>query len=295
MKLSPPVSQYISGSNPSHCSLSNLYKHITSRSDSSLRQWLKDNGYISESDKTTRKALEDGLVDSCDGKVLWNIFKVKQFIKREMNKAIALEEKKSSTAKSSVPDLGEAWVDLEIVGSWFGVSKIVAGRWLDELGLRALPQIEKNESGDYDMLDMSNQAKQKQSQGFISKLPTEKALQRGLARKLTVMKKDKEIEIYQWNLELCKAVLVKAGHQLDSQHKMALKGKGKNSNVKVSGIDKRAQELYVEWAKLYKDPKNKWKIKSLFRGQPAILLEKVENDFMKMPGYLTSEKYLKDC
>lgn len=303
MKLEPPVAQYITGNNPTHCAKKNIVKYVTNIAEAQLNNRLRENGYISLEEKPTKQALNDGIVDSCDGKILWNIDKIKQFIKNETPSESVLTSSTTPDSRASNPSSNNtpskrpvrtepAWVDLGTIGTYFGVGNVVIGKWLDHLGFRAKPTMQKNESGAVDMLDMAREAQKKQIDGFIGKEPTEKAFNMGLARTITVTnRKQQEIDIVQWNLDLCKAVLVKAGHPLDTEHKMALKGKGKNSDVKVNGMDKRAQELYVEWAKLYNNPADRWKIKKLFSGQPILLLNKVE-ELMQMPGYISNKKYM---
>lgn len=282
-QLPPPIEKYLAGTNPTHTSRQKLQKYLNIE-QKDIERVLKAEKAITPEGKVTKLAQQTGLVDTCEGRALWNIEKTKRLVKLKIG-----EPKKAQRTEP-------AWVDLGTIGTYFGVGNVALGKWLDQLGLRGIPTIEKNESGDYDMLDMANQAKQKQANGFIGKEPTEKALNMGAARKLTVTnRKQQEIEIVQWNLDLVKEVLVRAGHPLDTERKMSLKGKGKNSNVQVNGMDKRAKEIYTEWAKLYANPNERWKIKKLFSGQPRLLLEKVENDFMKMPGYITDGKYLKDC
>lgn len=283
MQLEGPLEKYLQGTKPSHTSRQQLSKHLeTPQGD--IERVLRGEKALTPEGKVTKQAQRMGLVDSCEGRVIWNIEKVRSLMKLKVG-------------KPSAPQRTEpAWVDLNTIGTYFGVGNVVLGRWLDQLGLRAKPTMDRNSSGDYDMLDISNQAKQEQANGFIGKEPTEKALNMGAARKLTVTnRKQQEIEITQWNLDLVKEVLVKAGHPLDTERKMALKGKGRNSNVQVNGMEKRAKEIYTEWAKIYGNPRESWKMKKLFSGQPRLLLEKVENEYMKMPGYITEGRYLKDC
>lgn len=289
MQLPPPLADHIGGDRPTHTSLAGLSERLGTPPEK-LADVLTKLGYLSPARKATSLAVSHGLVDTCEGKLLWRIMKARELINLPSQKSTTPGSRQTSASVRTEPAL----VDLDTIGTYFGVSKIQVGKWLDALGLRAMPTLETKPDGTHDMLDVARQEQQRQSAGFIAKEPTEKALESGVAKIITVTgKKDKTFDITKWNLDLTKAILVKAGHQLDTEHKWALKGKGKNSNVKVNGMDKRAQELYVRWARLYNDPKTRWQCAKLFRGQPAALLELVEQK-MAMPGYLTEGKYLHD-
>lgn len=299
MKLPPPLDAHLRGTPPTHGSLASLGRHLA-RPQEEVTAFLRQEEYLTTEGKITRRALVDGLVDTCEGKPLWRVARVRSFLEaHKPSEGGKTSVRPSATAakRGTTPPVRTepAWVDLDTVGTYFAVGKVQVGRWLDQLGMRAAPEVERNERGEVDMLAMANQAKEKQAKGFLSKEPTERALQAGVARKLPLVGKGgKEFEVTQWNLDLTKALLVRAGHELDTEHTWALKGKGRNSNVKVGGVEARARELYSQWAKLYKDPRERWRIPSLFRGQPTALLELVEAE-MKMPGYLTSGRYQQDC
>lgn len=286
MNLTPPISQYISGSTSTHTSLKGLADRLGTELGE-LTKHMQQQGYLSAQGKATTRAADVGLLDTCEGKLLWRVSKARELL--------SPTKKTTSQKPPTAPVRTEpAWVDLDTIGTYFGVGKLQVGKWLDQLGMRALPKLETNPDGSHDMLAVARQEQQRQSAGFIGKEPTEKALELGVAQVITVTgKKDKTFDIVKWNLDLCKALLVKAGHPLDTEHKGTLKGKGKNSNVAVNGMDQRAHELYVKWARLYSDPKTRWQCGKLFRGQPKPLLERVEA-LMKMPGYLTEGRYLSD-
>lgn len=307
MKLTGPIETYLRGSNRTHCARKWLADAVGT-TDENLSKILSSQGFVDSNGKTTALAAQSGLVDSCEGKLIWNIALVRKSLgidktSGKPSTVSTTSEKDSSpfafqrrkNERELAANNGEPrWVDLDVIATYFGVSKVKIGSWLDALGMREYPVMERNSSGDFDLLDVARKAQQEQAVGRSGKKPTEKALESGLAKILVVTnRKDQEIELTKWNLDLTKEVLVRAGHSLDTNRSGALKGKGKNSNVAVNGIDQRAKELYIKWARLYADPKTQWQCKKLFAGQPKPILEAVEK-LMKMPGYLTEGRYLKE-
>lgn len=297
MKIAGPSTQYTSGKNPTHSSRSNLAKIVKAWSDEEITKMLTVGGYINpENGRITKKSVQDGLVDICEGKPLWNLLETKKQLIRLHESAEVLkaaererENKKREQRKET------AWVDLGTIGTYFGASAIKVGKWLDQLGLRVEQKIQRNESGDFDMLDISNQKKAEQANGgFISKQPSEKAFAMGLAREIMVTnRKKQDIKIVQWNLEIAKAVLLKSGHELDTDRKMMLKGKGRNSDVKIETLDDRAKKMYNDWLKLYRDDKTKAESWKIFDHQPTAVLMRVET-IMGKPRYLQDKKYRTD-
>lgn len=287
MKLDGDPSQYLKGKTPSHSTLSDLEKHVKAWDQEEIVKLLTRVGHLSDG-KMTKQAIKTGVVDVCAGKGLWNILEVKKAL-ISANQIVTQERASAEArkAQSSEP----AWVDLGTIGTYFGASNVTVGKWLDRLGLREQPKLSVNESGSHDLLDVARQAQEKQASGFIGKQPTEKALQMGVARKITVTnRKKKEIEITQWNLDLCKTVLVRAGHALDTERKYMLKGKGKNSDVKVLTADDRARELFNKWKSLHSNPSTREKSWEVFAKQPNVILTRVEA-LMNKPGYLTEKRY----
>lgn len=292
MKLDAPAKQYLTGPNPSHSALSSLSKHIKAWDQEEITDLLTRAGHL-EDGRVTKQALRRGVADVCEGKVLWNLLETK----RALIAAVKIQQQEKAAedaARAKKLSSEPAWVDLGTIGTYFGVGNVVIGRWLDAIGLREKPRLAVNDSGAHDLLDIARQSQEKQASGFIGKQPTEKALQMGVARKITVTnRKKKEIEITQWNLDLCKAVLVKAGHELDTERKTILKGKGRNSDVKVLTADDRARELYREWKHLHNSPSTRAKSWNVFSKQPNVILVRVEA-LMNRPGFLTEKRYLKE-
>jgi hypothetical protein len=284
MKLEPPALQYLEGDSPSHSSLTRLSGNIKALDQEEIVKLLTNAGHLNSDGKPTKLAAQAGVIDICDKKILWNLLETKKALVAQNKVEEQARARKEEARRRQAEDTGPKWVDLGTVGTYFGASNIVVGKWLDQAGLRAKPKLEKNESGDYDMLDIARQEQQKQITGFTGKQPTDKAYAMGLARTLKVTNsKKKEIDIVQWNLDLCKAVLVNAGHKIDHDRKLLLKGKGKNSDVKVLTVDDRAKELYSKWKTLKSQGKAR-EAELVFAKQPSIILDKVEV-LMNNPGY----------
>lgn len=294
MKLEAPIEQYLTGEKPSHTSRAKLAQHITFWPQDEVERVLTKGGYLSAEGKITAKAQSEGLVDTCEGKPLWNLKKTKRVLLELTRKPTKSPAKPPTPVAPQRPQrTGPVWTDLENIGTYFGVGKNKIGKWLDELGLRDYKPVQINESGDVDMLDIANQSKEK----FRTKIPTEKALQLGYAQVETIEYTKKgetrAFDKYAWNLEKVKAVLVKAGHELDTERKLLHKGKGKNSDISVESLDDRAKKLYDEWKKLHSNPstrKESWKV---FEKKPTPILMRVEQ-LMGRPRYLRDKLYLKE-
>lgn len=294
MKLDQPIETYLTGDNPTHTALSRMSTHAKAWTQDEIVDMFKIAGYLDPEGKVTKHAVQSRLVDSCGGKVLWNLLESKKALVAQHR---IKEQARGATEAARLKKLEDSepkWVDLGTIGTYFGASAVMVGRWLDKLGLRIIPKMETNESGSVDMLDIAR-AKQSEQQGqFVSKKPSDKAFDSGLARTLTVTnRKKQEIDLIQWNLELCKTLLVRAGHDLDTERKMTLKGKGKNSDVKVITVDDRAKELYAKWRKLYNDPKTRKSSWDVFNKQPKPIILKVEA-LMNRPDFITGKRWLRE-
>lgn len=295
MKLAAPIEQYLTGDKPSHTSRARLATHITFWPQDKVEELLREERYLTPDGKISPRALSEGLVDTCDGKPLWNLKKTKLALlaaTRKTPKENKTPAKPIVMPRSRPTTSGPVWTDLENIGTYFGVGKNKVGTWLDQLGLRGNKELQVNESGDYDMLDVARQSQEK----FSSKVPTEKALNEGYAQVEVVEYrgkggKEKSFEKYSWDRDRVKDLLVRAGHPLDTERKLLLKGKGKNSNVSVDSLDTRAEALHAEWKKLYADPatrKASWKV---FDRKPSALLMRVEM-LMGKPRYLRDKQYM---
>ena len=291
MRLDPPFQQYLDDG--SHVCFDKIHIVAKAWSRDDVERMLSASGLLSGG-KPTKLAAERGVVDLCDRKVLWNVLEVKKALIAQERVEYGQRAAKHSAEQQRSSGDTVKWVDLTTIGTYFGVGSTVVGKWLDQLGLRAKKEIPKHSDGSVDMLDVAREKQDRDANGgFSRKVPTEKALNSGVARVKTVTNRKKQnIDITEWNLELCKVLLVKAGHELDTERKMVLKGKGRNSDVKVNSVDARAKELFVLWKQRSKDPVWKDRAHEVFNGQPKAILVRVEA-LMNDPGYITDRRFLR--
>jgi hypothetical protein len=236
-----------------------------------LQGLMETSGYVVDG-RTSREALREGLVDTYEGKALWNIRVTQRKLLEITRKASSQQTSKVDRTPSKRKAGDIRWGDLEAIGSYFGVSKIVAGKWLDEMGLRAVPALQLNQSGDHDMLDMANRSKEK----FVAKVPTPAALKHGVASMEHIERGKMEFDVYKWNVDAVKDLLVKAGHPLDTEHKSLLRGRGKNGNVQLKTADDLPLKLYRRWRDLQAVDATRQSSWNIFRGQPKSVTDKVE-------------------
>lgn len=264
-KLEPPIKRYLTGRRPSHSSTADLSKNFKNLDPNALLFIFNKAGYLTEEYKPTKKAVEDGLIDSCEKKVLWRLDKVEEKIKESgmnVERQSVNQEIKDNTG-------GEPkFVGLGVIATYFNTTANQIGKWLDELDLR-------------DDEKMGNQT----------------AMDKGLAT-VVEMNADsagkKTRKIAMWDLILTQEILLEAGHELDFDYEKSLKGKGKNSDVKVSTIDERAKEFAKEFTSMFKNPSTRKQCPVIVRKQPKLILKKAE-ELMKKPGFLTNDTYLKYC
>lgn len=264
-KLEPPIKRYLTGRRPSHSSTADLSKNFKNLDSNALLFIFNKAGYLTEEYKPTKKAVEDGLIDSCEKKVLWKLEQVEEKIKESgMN-----VERQSVNQEIRANTNGEPkFVGLGVIATYFNVSATTIGKWLDELDLR-------------DEEKMGNQ----------------EAMDKGLATIVemnadTAGKKTRKIAM--WDLVLTQEILLEAGHELDFDYEKSLKGKGKNSDVSVSTVDERAKDFAKEFTSLFKDPSTRKQCPHMVKKQPKLILKKAE-ELMKKPGFLTNDVYLKYC
>lgn len=294
MKLTGPISKYLDGEHPSHSARNELDKHIKFIKRSEIESSLIRAGLLDKSGKITDLAKEKGAVDVCGKSAIWNIKKTKlALLDATRKKTVRKTATPVKLAGSQAPTNRNTpkYTDLENIGTYFGVGKLKVGKWLDDLGLRGYKPRQINESGDVDMLDIANESKEK----FRAKIPTEKAIEQGYAIVETIeykkKGKDESFQKYSWDLEKVKSILVRAGHELDTERKLLLKGKGKNSDVKVSSLDSRAAEVYRQWKKLYESGKTEesWKlVEKQAKPIQALMEQKIG-----WPGFFSKKLYRK--
>lgn len=259
-QLDPPLKRYLSGARPSHSSLGKLHANFTGMEAATLKAILSAGDYLTEQGKASPKAREENLVDSCEGKILWNIEKVMEAASLG---GLTLERQAVNQTLPKFTDGEVRWANLGTIGTYFSVSANQIGKWLDDLELR-------------------------DGEGN----PTETSIKSGWVQMVEMNAGgNKTRKVAQWNLDLTCEKLMEAGHELDFNYEETLKGKGRNSDVQVSGVDAKVRELYEKWRVLYKKADthdSSWRV---FDGQPRMILLKVENEYFKKPGLLTQGKY----
>lgn len=262
-KLEPPIKRYLSGRRPSHSSTTELYKNFKNLDKNALLFVFNKAGYLSEDYKPTKKAVEDGLIDSCERKALWKLSEVEQ----KLQETGMLVERQSVNQEIRDTSNGEPkFVGLGVIATYFNVTANTIGKWLDALELR-------------DEDKMGNQ----------------EAMDKGLAT-VVEMNADsagkKTRKIAMWDLYLTQEVLLAAGHELDFDYEKSLKGKGKNSDVTVSSLDDRVKAFTEEFTTLFKNPEKRKDLPALVKKQPKIIQQKAEA-LLKKPGFITEGTYLK--
>lgn len=262
-KLTPPIKKYLTGKRPTHSSTTDLSKNFKNLDPNALLFIFNKEGYLTEEYKPTKKAVEDGLIDTCDKKVLWNLDNVEAKIK---DSGMNVERQ---SVNQEIRDTGNGepkFVGLGVIATYFNVTANTIGKWLDALELRD-----------------------------DEKMGTTDAMDKGLAT-VVEMNADsagkKTRKIAMWDLYLTQQVLLEAGHELDFDYEKSLKGKGKNSDVTVSTVDDRALEFAKEFSSIFKDTSRRKELPALVKKQPKIILKKAE-ELLKKPGFITEGIYVK--
>lgn len=258
MELEPPIKKHLLGKLPTHSSTKNLASNFKGYSDEFMVKVLESGGYL-EKGRFTMKARNSGLVDSCESKALWNLSLLQELLRSEGLKADRAYVNQELPVNPSVDPV---YTGLAQIGVHFEVSGPTVGKWMDKLGLR-----EENS------------------------LPKEKYVKDGLAviAEMTMPGKKKQTKKFaKWDLYRVVPMLVEAGHPLDFNYEKSLKGKGKNSDVKVTGIDLRVKEFCKEFVSLY-NAKDRQALK-LVDKTPKLILNRAE-DKLKKPGFFSEDRY----
>jgi len=262
-KLEPPIKKYLTGKRPSHSSTSNLFKNFKNLDSNALLFVFNKAGYLSEDYKPTKKAIEDGLIDSCERKALWKI----DIVEQKLHESGMKVERQSVNQEIKDTTNGEPkFVGLGVIATYFNVSANQIGKWLDKLELR-------------DEEKMGNQEAMDKGLSTIVEMNADSA-----------GKKTRKIAM--WDLYLTQKILVEAGYELDFDYEKTLKGKGKNSDVTVSSLDDRVKDFAKEFSLLFKNVDTRKELPALVKKQPKIVLQKAE-ELLKKPGFITDGIYLK--
>lgn len=259
--LEPPIKRYLSGARPSHSKTSEIANNFKNIDANTLATIFQAGGYFNGDNKPTQKCIEDGLIDSCDKKILWNL----NVISETLEKAGVKLERNAVNQEIVFPEDGEpVWANLGTIGTYFSVTANQIGKWLDDLNYR-----EKN-------------------------MPTKDAMDAGLAILVEMNAGGKKTrQVAHWNLHVVQQALVDAGHELNFNYEESLRGKGKNSDVNVSAIDQRAADFAREFAKMYKNADTRENTKKLVKSTPLLIQQKAET-LLKRPGFITKGEYLKN-
>ena len=260
-RLEPPLKRYLSGARPSHSSLGKLGDNFKEMESTLLRSILTAGEYLDGQGKATQKAKDEGLVDSCEGKILWRVDSVVEACARG---GLTLERRAVNQSLPAYHGTEVRWANLGTIATYFSTTANQVGKWLDDLDLR--------EPGGE---------------------PSEASLKGGLATMVEMNAGGKKTRsVAQWNLDIICEKLMEAGHELDFSYEETLKGKGRNGDVQVSGVDAKVRELYEQWRELYRSGDTQDRSWKVFEGQPRMILVKLENDYFKKPGFLTQRRYL---
>lgn len=257
-KLPPPLKRYLMGAYPSHSSRKGLGEAFVGVPPEVVESLLIAGEYVSDEGRPTRKAAEEGLVESCDGKILWNVKNVEQKFAAEGMKLTRVPQNQKVAEPTS---LEPQWVNLGTLGTHFSVTANQVGKWLDDLGHR-----EDNE-------------------------PTDEAVKAGLATFVEMNAGGKKTrKVTHWNLHLTRSLLMEAGHVLDFNYEETMKGKGRNGDVETGSVEQRAQEFAREFAAMFRSGATRHKCFPLVQKTPKAIIIRAEA-ILKRPGFITSGKY----
>jgi hypothetical protein len=262
-KLAGPLVKYTSGAFPSHSSSITLASNFKGLDANALRFILFKEGWVTDKGGPTKKAATDGLVDALDGKALWNLKEVEVRLASLGNSF----ERAAVNQELKIPASNEPlWVNLGTIASYFSVSANEVGKWLDKLGLRD-----------------------------EEKMATTDAMERGLATIVEMSSgagKNQTRKINHWNLQDVQKLLLEDGHYLNFDYEASLKGKGRNSDVKVETVDDRAKAFAREFTTVFKDKSRRRELPELIRKTPKIILKKAD-ELIGRPGFTADGLYLK--
>ena len=258
--LEGPVKRHTLGRRPSHSSTVNLADNFEHIGSDGLLRLLISGGYMGDSGKPTRRALDEGLLDSCGRKVLWNLGRVGGFLE-----SCGVNPQRCSVNQEvrSPAGGGPSWVNLGTVGTYFSVSARTVGLWLDELGLR-----DANGLGSPKAQDMGLSTVVEMSAGG-----------------------DRTRKVALWDLYGVQRVLLEAGHELDFDYESTLKGRGRNSDVVVSeDMDGRVRSFVEQFMREFRDPVHRYRCVRLVKQTPTPVLRQAEV-MMGRPGFLVGGRF----
>jgi hypothetical protein len=262
-KLAGPLAKYTSGAFPSHSATASLASNFKGLDPNALRFILFKEGLVTEKGGPTKKSAAEDLVDALDGKALWNLKALEERLTALGNtfeRAAVNQELKLASGSEPV------WVNLGTIASYFSVTANEVGKWLDKLELRD-----------------------------DEKMATNEAMERGLATIVEMSSgagKNQTRKINHWNLHEVQKLLLEDGHYLNFDYEASLKGKGRNSDVKVETVDDRAKAFAREFTTIFKDKARRRELPGLISRTPKIILKKAD-ELIGRPGFTAEGLYLK--
>lgn len=267
MRLEPPLRRYLTGARPSHSSTVSLASNFENLPRETLMTILVNHHYVEESTRRpTRKALDDDVLDQCEGKGIWNLLRIEELLKESWTTPTR------AVVNQEITDDGDGeprWVNLGTLSTYFSTTAVRVGGWLDDLGLR----------------------------DTTTKLGNQEAADQGLSTVVEMNAGGKKTrKVAMWNLYPTLHVLKDAGHILDFDYEKILKGSGKNSDVKVTSTRDRAVEVAHEFVRLFKDPERRRETVKLIEKQPKAVQQEVEKVLRREPGFITAgifKKYVR--
>lgn len=262
--LEQPVKRWITGKLPTHSGTKNLHKNFKNIDEQKFYGILMKNGFINNLKKPTKKSLEAGLLDTCGKNAIWNLQKVEQlFVKAGVNISRQIVNQEISGDPNGIPE----WVNLGTIASYFNVTGTTVGKWLTKLDLR-------------DKKGNANQKAIDSNLGNNDEI-TMKINGRKTTKKMT-----------RWNLYAIQELLLKNGYEMDFDYAKHLKGTGKNSDVKVTTIDDRAQLFMEKFTTTFKNTKLRKDCIRIVEKENKLVVKKAE-ELMGKPGFITKEEYKK--
>lgn len=263
-ELEPPLRRHTLGKLPSHATTDKVYEAFSGFTPEMTVALLTSMGYLGDSGKPTKKAANEGVLDKCSGKFIWNLSE----LEKKFKKGLPNVKRTYSNQELIIRDYtGESYVTLTDIAVRFNVTPRQVGKWLDELGLRdekGLPTKEVLKSKlaiVENFKTVGNRSKQTRKSGF-------------------------------WEVKQTCELLMSKGHPLDFDYEKSLEGKGKNSSVEVkeNAVAERVAEFSKEFAKLY-NAKDREAIR-LVNKTPKLILNEAEK-LLKKPGLFSKKAYLK--
>lgn len=214
VELPGPVAMHTTGKAPVYATAPRLHDCYRGVDPQTMRALLASSGAAREAERNgrtvlvpTKTAVTGGLVAKCEGKALWHVERLAQWLASMGGPRL---ERQWANQQVKQPGPGsDGYVSATDLGRLFNVGGARVGEWLTGLGLRG-----------------------------PDGLPTKVAVKSGLARTAemnSVGDSGKKVarRFGLWAMVPIQERLMAAGHPLDMDYNATLKGKGRNSDVEV--------------------------------------------------------------